>query len=45
MLIYENEQDQAHIFQDTYYGSSPIHQVTIMTLQAIRRCSDIATTL
>ena len=26
----ENEQDQVHIFQETYFESSQIHQLTIM---------------
>ena len=26
----ENEEDQIHIFQDAYFGSSQIHQLTIM---------------
>ena len=26
----ENEQDQAHIFQETYFKSFQIHQLTIM---------------
>ena len=26
----ENEEDQAHIYQDTYFESSQIHQLTIM---------------
>ena len=26
----ENEEDQIHVFQDAYFGSSQIHQLTIM---------------
>ena len=30
LVQYENEQDLAYIFQDTYFESFQIHQLTIM---------------
>ena len=31
----KNEQDQVHIFQDTYFKSSQIHLLTIITILSL----------